>query len=70
MQTHRGNNYRGVSAHADVGLSGTGGNQVANAKSGSIPGFASTGDWHPTVLYLIGLLILEWTAFLILTKYI
>jgi len=39
-----------------------------DVQSGTIPG--SVGGWHPTVLYLFALLVVEWIALVILSKYI
>lgn len=71
MQTHNGGStFRGPNVYAEAGL-GTGGNQIVNAKTGSIPGGRNlTGDWHPTVLYLLLLLVVEWAAFIWITKYL
>jgi len=61
--------FRGPSPYAtDGGSMGTGGNQVMDVQSGTIPG--SVGGWHPTVLYLFALLVVEWIALVILSKYI
>lgn len=49
---------------------GTGGNQTVNSASGKIIGGSRTGTWEPTVLYLLGLLIVEWVAFIFITKFI
>ena len=62
--------YRGSSIYSDVDSHGVGGNQVVNNQSGGIPGTNSLSDWHPTVLYLLGLLIVEWIAFVVLSHYI
>lgn len=67
----RGNatgNYRGM-ATFNSPEAGTGGNQVFNAKTGEIKQ-GVTGQWHPTVLYLLALLVVEWAAFLLLSKYL
>jgi hypothetical protein len=67
--SHSGGKFRGISANADVGL-GTGGNQVVNSKSGQVPGGGMVGTWQPTILYLVGLLFVEWAVFLVLSKFI
>jgi len=66
---HSGASYRGLSVYPQENH-GTGGNQTVNAQTGSVPGNIGVGDWHPTVLYLLGLLVVEWAVFLALTKYL
>lgn len=43
-----------------------------NSKTGAIPGGkgVAMGDWHPTVVYLLLLLAIEWAAFIWITKYL
>ena len=65
-----GNAYRGSSIYSDVDSHGVGGNQVVGNQTGGIPGSNTLQDWHPTILYLLGLLILEWIAFVVLSNYI
>ena len=69
MQTRSGSPYRGLYPYESKGL-GTGGNQVANAQSGMIPGKSGLGQWHPTVIYLLILLVIEWAVFLFINKFI
>jgi len=72
MRTHSGNNYRGIpNQYYDAGNPslGTGGNQPVNSKTGGAVD-TGTNQWHPTVLYLLGLLVIEWAAFIVLTKYL
>lgn len=38
--------------------------------TGGIAGSSSATKWEPTVVYLFGLLIAEWFAFMLLTKYL
>lgn len=67
MQTRSGHPFRGQFPYGDSGL-GTGGNQVTNAQTGSIAG--GVGQWHPTVIYLLILLVIEWAVFLFINKFI
>ena len=62
--------YRGSSIYPDVDSHGVGGNQVVGNQTGSIPGSSSLQNWHPTILYLLGLLIVEWFVFVLLSNYI
>jgi hypothetical protein len=50
------------------GSLGTGGSQIMDAQTGTIPG--SVGAWHPTILYLFALLVVEWAALVFLSKYL
>jgi len=40
-----------------------------DSKSNSIPG-SGVGSWHPTVIYLLILLVLEWAVFLFINSFI
>ena len=62
--------YRGSSIYSDVDSHGVGGSQVVNNQSGGIPGSSALSAWHPTILYLLGLLILEWVVFVALSQFI
>ena len=65
-----GHSYRGSSVYTDMDSHGVGGNQVVNNQSGNIPGSSTLSEWHPTILYLLGLLVLEWIAFVALSQFI
>lgn len=60
--------YRGIDFLSSGG--GTGGNQIMNASTGTLKEPVSNTGWHPTVLYLIALLVVEWAAFIVLNKYL
>lgn len=62
--------FRGPSGYVAGGASlGTGGNQVMNAQTGTVSS-TSIGGWHPTILYLFALLVVEWVVLVWLQKYI
>lgn len=61
--------YRGLSVYPSESH-GTGGNQTMSAQTGAVPGAIGSKDWHPTVLYLLGLLVVEWAIFIALSKYL
>lgn len=42
---------------------------MSNA-TGGIVGTTSDTQWHPTVVYLFGLLVAEWIVFIVLSKYV
>lgn len=55
----------------DGGGFGTGGNTGMAKVTGKVKTSpVSTGSWHPTVIYLIALLVVEWIAFVCLVKFI
>jgi len=60
--------FRGTSPYASMGFA-TGGNEPVNPTTGAIAG-TDTAKWHPTVVYLFGLLVVEWAIFVLLTKYL
>jgi len=61
--------FRGPTPYADVSASfGVGGNQVMDASTGTVPG--SVGAWHPTILYLFGLLVVEWLLLVFVSRYV
>lgn len=61
--------FRGPNPYAmQNGSLGTGGSQIMDAQTGTIPG--SVGAWHPTILYLFALLVVEWAALVFLSKYL
>jgi hypothetical protein len=43
---------------------------VQNAQTGMVPGSSGTGAWHPTVIYLLVLLVIEWAVFLFINSII
>lgn len=43
---------------------------MTNAVTGKVPGGAGVGDWHPTVIYLLLLLVIEWVVFLFINSFI
>lgn len=41
-----------------------------DSKTGAVPGNVGMGAWHPTVIYLLILLVIEWAVFLFINKFI
>lgn len=39
-------------------------------QTGAVSGGLSLGNWHPTVVYLLILLVVEWAAFLFINSFI
>lgn len=68
MQNNWSSSYRGLAPFGDNSGLGTGGNQVTDAQSGMIAG--AVGSWHPTVIYLLLLLVVEWAVFLFINSII
>lgn len=63
--------FRGPSAYVNAGASlGSGGNQTMDAQTGTVTGAGMVGDWHPTIIYLVALLAVEWIALVVISKYI
>lgn len=61
--------FRGPSSYPNNGAGmSTGGSVVVNNNTGTVPG--SVGSWHPTVLYLFALLVVEWVVLVWISKYI
>lgn len=61
--------FRGHPVFHDAGF-GTGGNTGMAKETGKVGvGSMSTSQWHPTVMYLVGLLIVEWVALGFIVKF-
>lgn len=61
--------FRGANPYADSGFN-TGGNSVVSNATGIAQGANQGTSWHPTILYLFGLLVVEWVLLFVLQKYI